>query len=61
MMASKAAVLGFKLAGATDFVLVMNGRGAHAIPKSKVKLGARSAAAGPKGRNAEASTDVTMR
>jgi SH3 domain-containing YSC84-like protein 1 len=41
---------------------VMNGRGAHAILKSKVKLGVdASAAAGPKGRNAEASTDVTLR
>src|SRR5271170_4495344 len=40
----------------------MNERGARAILSSKVKLGAdASAAAGPKGRNAEASTDVTMR
>jgi lipid-binding SYLF domain-containing protein len=40
----------------------MNERGATAILSSKVKLGAdASAAAGPKGRNAEASTDVTMR
>src|SRR6266446_2869978 len=47
----------------TDFVLlVMNDRGAHAILKSKVKLGAdASAAAGPIGRNASAETDVTMR
>jgi lipid-binding SYLF domain-containing protein len=48
---------------ATDFVLlVMNPRGANAIIKSKVKLGAdAAAAAGPKGRTAEASTDATMR
>ena len=40
----------------------MNPRGARSILSSKVKLGAdASAAAGPKGRNAEASTDVTMR
>ena len=56
--------IGFQLGGtATDFVLlVMNRRGADAIIKSKVKLGAdAAAAAGPKGRTAEASTDATMR
>ena len=55
---------GLQIGGqATDFVLlVMNGRGANSILSSKVKLGAdASAAAGPKGRNAEASTDVTLR
>jgi lipid-binding SYLF domain-containing protein len=64
MMALEGASIGFQLGGqATDFVLlVMNPRGARAILSSKVKLGAdASAAAGPKGRNAEASTDVTMR
>ena len=64
MMALEGASLGFQLGGqATDFVLlVMNPRGARAILNSKVKLGAdASAAAGPKGRNAEASTDVTLR
>jgi lipid-binding SYLF domain-containing protein len=64
MMALEGGSFGFQIGGqATDFVLlVMNGRGAHSILKSKVKLGAdASAAAGPKGRNAEASTDVTMR
>jgi len=64
MMALEGASIGFQLGGqATDFVLlIMNPRGAHAILSSKVKLGAdASAAAGPKGRNAEASTDVTMR
>src|SRR6476660_3579021 len=64
MMALEGGSLGFQLGGqATDFVLlVMNPRGARAILSSKVKLGAdASAAAGPKGRNAEASTDVTLR
>ena len=64
MMALEGASLGFQLGGqATDFVLlVMNPRGARSILSSKVKLGAdASAAAGPKGRNAEASTDVTLR
>jgi lipid-binding SYLF domain-containing protein len=64
MMALEGASIGFQLGGqATDFViLVMNPRGAQAILKSKVKLGANaSAAAGPKGRDAEASTDATLR
>ncbi len=58
------ASIGFQLGGsATDFVLlVMNPKGADAIIRSKVKLGAdASVAAGPKGRTAEAATDVTMR
>jgi SH3 domain-containing YSC84-like protein 1 len=56
--------IGFQLGGqATDFViLVMNPRGAESLMGSKVKLGAdASAAAGPKGRSAEGSTDVVMR
>ena len=64
MMALEGGSIGFQLGGqATDFVLlVMNPRGARSILKSKVKLGAdASAAAGPKGRTANASTDVTMR
>ena len=64
MMSLEGLSFGFQLGGqATDFVLlVMNERGAKAILSSKVKLGAdASAAAGPKGRNAEASTDVTLR
>ncbi|HTP69272.1 MAG TPA: lipid-binding SYLF domain-containing protein [Dongiaceae bacterium] len=64
MMAIEGVSFGFQIGGqATDFVLlVMNERGARAILSSKVKLGAdASAAAGPKGRTAEASTDVTMR
>ena len=64
MMALEGGSIGLQLGGqATDFVLlVMNPRGARAILSSKVKLGAdASAAAGPKGRTANASTDVTMR
>jgi SH3 domain-containing YSC84-like protein 1 len=64
MMALEGGGIGFQLGGqATDFVLlVMNPRGAKSILKSKVKLGAdAAAAAGPKGRDASASTDVTMR
>ncbi len=64
MMALEGGSFGLQIgAQATDFVLlVMNERGAKSILSSKVKLGAdASAAAGPKGRNAEASTDVTMR
>src|SRR5271163_2861673 len=64
MMALEGASIGFQLGGqATDFVLlVMNPRGAHSILKNKVKLGAdASAAAGPKGRTANASTDVSLR
>ena len=50
-------------AESTDVVLlVMNSRGVDALLSSKVKLGGdASAAAGPKGRNAEASTDATLR
>ena len=64
MMALEGGSFGLQIgAQATDFVLlVMNERGARAILSSKVKLGGdASAAAGPKGRNAEASTDVTLR
>lgn len=50
-------------AQSTDLVLlVMNTRGLDALLGSKVKLGANmSAAAGPKGRDATASTDASMR
>ncbi len=64
MMALEGGSVGFQLGGqATDFVLlVMNPRGAKAILSSKVKLGADlAAAAGPKGRDASADTDVTLR
>jgi len=64
MAALEGGSLGFQIGGqATDFVLlIMNPRGATAILSSKVKLGAdASAAAGPKGRDATAATDATMR
>ena len=64
MMALEGGSFGVQLGGqATDFVLlIMNPRGAKAILSSKVKLGADlAAAAGPKGRDAAADTDATMR
>ena len=64
MMALEGGSIGFQIGGqATDFVLlVMNPRGAHSILRNKVKLGAdASAAAGPKGRDASAETDVSLR
>ena len=64
MMALEAGSVGFQIGGqATDFVLlVMNKRGADSILSSQVKLGADvAAAAGPKGRNLSASTDVALR
>jgi SH3 domain-containing YSC84-like protein 1 len=64
MMALEGGSFGLQLGGqATDFVLlVMNRRGADSILTSQVKLGGDvAAAAGPKGRSAAASTDVTMR
>lgn len=63
MYALEGGNIGFQLGGqATDFVLlVMNPRGARSLLKSKVKLGAdASAAAGPKGRDAAAATDIVM-
>jgi lipid-binding SYLF domain-containing protein len=56
--------IGFQLGGeATDFVLlVMNAKGAQSLLHSKVKLGAdAAAAAGPKGRDAQAATDVVLK
>ena len=64
MFALEAANIGLQLGGqATDFVLlVMNEKGANSVLTSKVKLGAdAAAAAGPKGRNAAAATDVVMK
>ncbi len=64
MMALEGGSIGFQLGGqATDYVLlVMNDRGAGSVLSTKVKLGAdASAAAGPKGRAAGASTDAAMR
>jgi lipid-binding SYLF domain-containing protein len=64
MMALEGGSVGFQIGGqATDFViLVMNPRGAESVLHNKVKLGAdASIAAGPKGRDAQAATDVTFR
>lgn len=64
MFALEGGSVGFQIgAEATDFVfLVMDNRGADSLIHSKVKLGAdASAAAGPKGREAEADTDAYMR
>ena len=64
MMALEGASIGFQLGGqATDFVLLVNSpHGVESLLKSKVKLGGdASAAAGPKGRDAEAATDIGMR
>jgi SH3 domain-containing YSC84-like protein 1 len=64
MMALGGGSFGLQLGGqATDFVLlVMNQDGARAILNSQVKLGANaSAAAGPVGRDAGASTDISLR
>ena len=64
MFALEGANIGFQLGGQeTDFVLlVMITRGAESLMKSKVKLGAdAAAAAGPKGRDAQAATDVVLR
>ena len=64
MMALEGGSFGLQLGGqATDFVLlVMNERGANGILTGKVKLGAdAAAAAGPKGRDLAAATDVTLR
>jgi lipid-binding SYLF domain-containing protein len=63
MYALEGVNIGFQLGGeATDFVLlVMNPKGARSLLSSKVKLGGdASAAAGPKGRTAEGSTDIVM-
>ena len=63
MYALEGVNIGFQLGGeATDFILlVMNPKGARSLLSSKVKLGGNaSAAAGPKGRTADAATDVVM-
>lgn len=64
MMAIEGGSFGFQLgAEATDLVLVvMNPKGATAILNGTAKLGVQATvAAGPKGRHAEAATDLTMR
>ncbi|MGH9788544.1 MAG: lipid-binding SYLF domain-containing protein [Candidatus Acidiferrales bacterium] len=56
--------VGLQLGGqATDFVLlIMNPKGVNSLLRSKARLGAdASAAAGPKGRTAEAATDLYLR
>src|SRR6202790_2230589 len=56
--------IGMQLGGeSTDLILlVMNQKGVASILSSKIKLGGNaSAAAGPKGRDASASTDLWMR
>lgn len=63
MYALEGANIGFQIGiQATDFVIfVVNPHGARSLLRSKVKLGGdASAAAGPKGRDAEAATDITM-
>lgn len=63
MVALEGGNIGFQLGGqATDFVLlVVNPKGIDSILRSKVKLGAdAAAAAGPKGRDAQAATDAAM-
>jgi SH3 domain-containing YSC84-like protein 1 len=63
MMQSSGGSVGFQAGGqSTDFViLVMNDDGARAVMKGRAKLGTEaSIAAGPVGRNAEASTTANM-
>ena len=63
MMQSSGGSIGFQAGGqSTDLViLVMNDKGARAVMKGKAKLGAdASVAAGPVGREAEASTNAAM-
>ena len=63
MMQSSGGSFGLQAGGqATDFVVVvMNDKGARALMKGKAKLGAdASIAAGPVGRDAEASTNAAM-
>jgi lipid-binding SYLF domain-containing protein len=63
MMQSSGGSFGLQAGGqSTDFViLVMNDDGARSVMKGRAKLGSEaSVAAGPVGRNAEASTTATM-
>ena len=63
MMQSSGGSIGLQAGGeATDYViLVMNPDGARSVMKGRAKLGAdASVAAGPVGRDAEASTTATM-
>jgi len=63
MYALEGGNIGLQLGGqATDFVLlVVNPKGVDSLLKSKIKLGGdAAAAAGPKGRDAQADTDLLM-
>ena len=63
MMRLEGGSIGFQLGGSsTDFLLlIMNENGVKSLLSSKVKLGVDAkAAAGPKGRSAEAATDAMM-
>ncbi len=63
MMRLEGGSIGFQLGGSsTDFLLlIMNENGVESLLSSKVKLGVDAkAAAGPKGRSAEAATDAMM-
>lgn len=63
MMRLEGGSIGFQLGGSsTDYLLlVMNPGGVESLLTSKVKLGADAkVAAGPKGRSADAATDVLM-
>ncbi|MCL6481492.1 MAG: lipid-binding SYLF domain-containing protein [Firmicutes bacterium] len=63
MIAIEGGSFGLQIGGsATDFVLlIMNPKGVESILKSEMKLGAdASVAAGPKGRTAEAATDLIL-
>ena len=64
MFALEGLGIGFQIGGqGTDFILlVMNTKGAQSVLSSKVKLGTdASIAGGPKGRTAEAATDIVMK
>ena len=64
MFALEGLSIGFQIGGqGTDFILlVMNTKGAQSVLSSKVKLGTdASIAGGPKGRTAEAATDIVMK
>lgn len=64
MIALESVSFGLQIGGKeTDFVLlVMSPKGADSVLKTEMKLGAdASVAAGPKGRNASAATDIAMR
>lgn len=64
MFAMEGVSIGLQIGGqGTDFILlVMNNKGAKSVLSSKVKLGTdASVAAGPKGRTAEAATDIVMK